>query len=243
MKPDSPFYDHTLTALSQSELFGRLDEAVIQEMLLSFQRETWPKKSIVMHPEQTIRRFYVIISGRVKMTRVNPDTGKEFTIFLLGAGDGFDVISLLDGKKHNVSIIAMDNIEVLTTPFNTIHKWIEEHPSFNREFLPYIGKLIRQLTNLASDLALHDTGTRLVKLFLQHAVPGNPHPRLRLIHDLSNEDLAGMIGSVRAVVNRYLQKLREEGTIIARRGSLEIKDLHALVEKIESRLGLKTVKK
>ncbi len=243
MKPDSPFYDHTVKVLSQSELFGRLDEAVIQEMLLSFQRETWPKKSIVMHPEQTIRRFYVIISGRVKMTRVNPDTGKEFTIFLLGAGDGFDVISLLDGKKHNVSIIAMDNIEVLTAPFDTIHKWIEEHPSFNREFLPYIGKLIRQLTNLASDLALHDTGTRLVKLFLQHTVPGNPHPRLRLIHDLSNEDLASMIGSVRAVVNRYLQKLREEGIIIARRGTLEIKDLHALVEKIESRLGFKTAKK
>ncbi|MEC4684920.1 MAG: Crp/Fnr family transcriptional regulator [Nitrospirota bacterium] len=243
MKPDSPFYDHTLKELRQSELFGRLDQAVVQEMLLSFQRETWPKKSTVMHPEQTIRRFYVIISGRVKMTRVNPDTGKEFTIFLLGSGDGFDVVSLLDGKKHNVSVIAMDDIEVLTAPFDTIHSWIEGHPAFNREFLPYIGKLIRQLTNLASDLALHDTGTRLVKLFLQHTVPGNPHPRLRLIHDLSNEDLASMIGSVRAVVNRYLQKLREEGTIIARRGSLEIKDLHALVEKAESRLGLKTAKK
>ncbi len=239
MKPDSPFYAHTLKALRQSELFGRLDETVIQEMLLSFLRETWPKKSIVMHPEQTIRRFYVVISGRVKMTRVNPDTGRELTIFLLGAGDGFDVVSLLDGKKHNVSVIAMDDIEVLTAPFDTIYEWIKRHPSFNRGFLPYIGKLIRQLTNLASDLALLDTGTRLAKLLLRHTTQGSPHPRLRLINDLSHEELAGMIGSVRVVVSRYLQGLKKEGIVVARRGQLEVSKLQALVEKIERHLGFK----
>ncbi len=53
-----------------------------------------------------------------------------------------------------------------------------------------------------------DAGTRLMKLFLQHTVPGNPHPRLNLINDLSNEELAGMIGSVRVVVSRYLQQLK-----------------------------------
>ncbi len=234
MKPDSPFYAHTLKALRQSELFGRLDEAVIQEMLLSFQRETWPKKSVVMHPEQTTRRFYVVISGRVKMTRVNPDTGREFTIFLLETGDAFDVVSLLDGKKHNVSVIALDDIEALTAPFDTIHEWIERHPSFNRGFLPYIGKLIRQLTNLASDLALLDTGTRLAKLLLMHTTQDTSYPRLKLIHDLSHEELAGMIGSVRVVVSRYLQDLKKEGIVIARRGQLEVNKLHALVEKIEN---------
>ena len=233
MNPDSPFYSNTVERLKQSDLFGRLDEAVMQEMLLSFQRETWPKKSIVMNPEQTTRRFYVVISGRVKMKRVNPDTGREFTIFLLGPGDGFDVVPLLDGKKHNVSVVAMDDLEALSSPVDTVRGWIERHDEFNKAFLPYLGKQIRQVSDLAFDLALHDTGTRLVKLFLQHTVQGNPYPRLRLIHDLSHEELAGMIGSVRAVVNRYLQKLKEEGIIIARRGSLEIKDLHGLVEKIE----------
>ncbi|MEC4675528.1 MAG: Crp/Fnr family transcriptional regulator [Nitrospirota bacterium] len=239
MKPDSPFYENTLKTLKQSELFGGLDEAVVQDMLLMFRRQTWLRKSIVMEPEETIREFFVIISGRVKVTRINPDTGKEFILFLMGPGDGFDVIPLLNGKAHNVSFVAMDDLEALTTPFKTIHDWIERHPEFNRAFLPYLGKQIRQISNLAFDLALHDTGTRLIKLFLQHTVQSNPRPRLNLINDLSNEELASMIGSVRVVVSRYLQKLKKEGIIIARRGNLEIKDLHALVEKVEEHLALK----
>ncbi len=233
MKPDSPFYKNTLTILKQSELFGRLDEAVIRDMLLMFRRQTWLRKSIVMQPEQTLKEFFVIISGRVKVTRINPDTGREFTLFLLGPGDGFDVFPLLDGKRHNVSFLSLDHLEALSAPFDVVHDWIEKHPEFNKAFLPYLGTQIRQISNLAFDLALHDTGTRLMKLFLQHTVHGNPGPGLTLIKDLSHEEFAGMIGSVRVVVNRYVQKLKEEGIIISQRGSLEIKDLHALVEKIE----------
>ena len=232
MQPDSPFYTHTLKTLKQSELFGGLEEAVIHDMLLMFRRETWLKKSVVMEPEQTLKRFFVIISGRVKVERINPDTGRNLTITLLGPGDGFDVLPLLDGRKHNVLFIAVDDLEALSAPFDIVHDWIERHPCFNGTFLPYLGKQIRQISNLACDMALHDTGTRLMKLFLQNTVQNNPHPSLKLINDLSNEELAGMIGSVRVVVNRYMQQLKEEGIIDAHRGSLEIKDLHSLVEKI-----------
>ncbi|GBD97625.1 MAG TPA: Crp/Fnr family transcriptional regulator [Nitrospirae bacterium] len=239
MKSDSPFYENTLKALKQSELFGGLKETVIQDMLLMFRRQTWLRKSIVMQPEQTVKEFFVIISGRVKVTRVNPDTGKEFILFLLGPGDGFDVISLLNSKEHNVSFVAMDDLETLSAPFTTVHDWIERHPEFNKAFLPYLGKQIRLISNLAFDLALYDTSTRLMKLFLQHTVQSNPRPRLNLINDLSNEELACMIGSVRVVVSRHVQELKKEGIITARRGHLEVKELHTLVEKIEEHLALK----
>ena len=240
MNPDSPFYGHTLRTLKQSELFGGLEEDVIRDMLLIFRRQTWLRKSIVMDPEQMLKHFFVIISGRVKVIRINPDTGREFTISLLGPGAAFDVIPFLDGRKHNVSFVALDDLEILSAPFDIVHEWIERHPCFNGAFLPYIAKQMRQIANLTFDLALHDTGTRLMKLFLQHTVQDNPHPRLKLINDLSNEELASMIGSVRVVVSRYMQKLKEEGIIDAHRGSVEVKDLHALVEKIEHHVGLST---
>ena len=238
MKPDSPFYENTLKALKQSELFGGLEDAVLHDMLLMFRRETWLRKSTVMDPEQTLKHFIVIISGRVKAIRINPDTGREFTISLMESGAAFDVLPLLDGKKHNVSFIALDDLEALSAPFDVVHDWIERHPCFNGSFLPYVGKRMRQIANLTFDLALEDTGTRLMKLLLNHTVQDNPYPNLKLINDLSNEELAGMIGSVRVVVNRYMQKLKEEGIIDAHRGSLEIRDLHALVEKIEHHVCL-----
>ncbi|GBE03960.1 MAG TPA: cyclic nucleotide-binding domain-containing protein [Nitrospirae bacterium] len=77
-----------------------------------------------MEPEQTIKQFFVIISGRVKVERVNSDTGREFTLFMMGPGDGFDVLPLLDGRKHNVSFMAVDDLEALSAPFDRIHDWI-----------------------------------------------------------------------------------------------------------------------
>ena len=236
MKPDSPFYLRTLKILKRSDLFGRLKESVIQDMLASFQRETLPQKCVVMKKEETTQWFYVLISGRVKVTRSNPDTGREFTLFLLAPGDGFDVVPLLDGRKHNVSVVALDDIEALSASFDTIHRWIDRHTEFNRAFLPYIGKQIRTLANLASDQVLYDTSTRLIKLFLEHTTDDTPRPKLKLIHDLSHEELAFMIGSVRVVVNRHLQKLKDEGIILVNRGNLEVKSLHALVNKIERHL-------
>jgi CRP-like cAMP-binding protein len=236
VKPASPFYPHTLKALKESALFGNLAEPVIQDMLLSFRMETWRRGATIMDPEETVRRFYVLISGRVKITRTNPDTGREFILFLLGSGDGFDVVSLLDGKKHNIAVVAMDDLEVLSSPIDTIHDWIEKHPEFNKAFLPYLGQQLRQISELASDLALHDTETRLAKLFLQHTTQSNPHLRLKLIYDFSHEELASMIGSVRTVVNRHLQEFKREGIITARRGHVEVNELHALGEKLGEHL-------
>lgn len=230
MKTDSPFYTHALEVLKQSELFGQLNESILKEMLASFQRETWKKRSIVMEPEQTVLKFYVIMSGRVKVTRSNPVTGREFTLSLLGPGDGFDVVSLLDSRQHSVSFETLDDFEALCAPINTVHYWIEDHPEFNRAFFPYLGKQVRKYSNLACDLALQNTGIRLAKLFLQNTDIVNPHQRLHLISDLSNEEIANMIGSVRVVVNRYMQNFKKDNIITAQRGRLAVKDLHALAE-------------
>jgi len=82
--------------------------------------------------------------------------------------------------------------------------------SVNRTLLPYLGKQIRDLEELASDLSLHDTATRLAKLILRHLDhESQQQQELKLINDLSNEELASMIGSVRVVVNRHLIKLKK----------------------------------
>jgi CRP/FNR family cyclic AMP-dependent transcriptional regulator len=238
MNLDSPFYSHCFEALTRSPLFKNLDEKTIHDMMLSFQRKTWPKNSVIANRLRTSERFYVLLSGRLKVSRTNPETAREQTIFLLGPGDVFDAICLLDGKLHNVDVTTIDDLEVLSVPLDEVHDWIERYPKFNDTFLRYLGDQIRQLEELATDLSLYDTWTRLAKLIVTHLDP-DPPQKLRLISDLSNEELASMIGSVRAVVNRHIQSLKEEGILKTGRKLLEITDLDKLLSKIESTLGFK----
>ena len=72
---------------------------------------------------------------------------------------------------------------------------------------------------------------RLAKLLLDHIDPHSKGLDLRLVHDLSHENIAAMIGTVRQVVNRHLQQLKQEGTIDFRRGRLEIKSAEQLLER------------
>jgi CRP/FNR family transcriptional regulator len=238
MNPDSPLNPHCFEALTRSPLFKNLREETIHHMMLSFQRKTWPKNSAIGDRMRTSQRFWVLLSGRLKVYRANPETGREQTIFLLGPGDVFDVICLLDGEPHDVDATTIDDLEVLSAPLDEVRGWIERYPEFNHAFLRYLGEQIRQLEDLATDLSLYDTWTRLAKLLVTHLDPDHPQ-KLRLISDLSHEELASMTGSVRAVVNRHIQSLKEEGILKTGRKLLEITDLDKLLSKIEGGLGFK----
>ncbi len=216
--------------LRHSPLFEGVDDVVLDEMLAHFRRETWREGERISE-QQSSERFHIILSGRLKMGQTNPDSGRMVALFLLQPGDAFDVINLLDGRSDPMLLEARDDLMVLSTPMQEARRWIEEYPAFNRSFLPYLGQQMRCLANLAGDLALHDTETRLARLILRHTQHEEPGKPLRLIHNLSHESLAEMIGSVRVVVNRQLQHWQREGVVMTRRGELIIKELEALREK------------
>jgi len=230
MSPKFSDKESVIALLRRSPLFSSLEDAVLLDMLSHFRRETWKQGCCITGPGSE-QRFHVILSGRLKMGRINPETGRMVTLFLLGPGDAFDVINLLDGEPNPVTLEARDDLELLSTPVDVARRWIEQHPEFNRGFLPYLGGQMRALADLAGDLALHDTETRLARLILRHLDNDDPHHSLHLIHDLPHEALGQMIGSVRTVVNRQLQHWKKEGVIVTHHGKLVIQELEALLNK------------
>ncbi|RUM94035.1 MAG: Crp/Fnr family transcriptional regulator [Thiothrix sp.] len=219
MKDFFPLYMTYRNRLAQSELFCGLTEAVLDEMLSHYRFESWNKGS--QHDSRiALQRFYVILEGRMELVQVNPLTGKQMTLFILKEGDVYDVLSLLDGRKHEIIPVALDDLKLLSAPLDQVRDWIKQHTEFNKNFMPYLGKRIRSREALATDLGLYDTETRLARLVLRYAtlngVPDNSVGQgidVNLLHDLSNEALAQMIGSARQVVNRHLQGMKKEGVL------------------------------
>lgn len=233
MQQDSPHYDHCLAIIRDSPLFGQLSDAVLQDMLRIFHYETRPRNGTAISPEQASDRLYIIVSGRAKISVYNPDNGREHILFLIGPGDSFDLISLLDGGWHDAVATALDDMEVLFTTVQQARQWINQHPDFNRAFLPYLGQQMHALADQVTDLSLYDTEARLARLVLWHLVPDKSPQEIELINDLSQETLASMIVSVRVVVTRHLQKWKQNNVISGKRGSWSVKNLKELLEKAE----------
>lgn len=224
----------TKKILSQSGLFKGLDKKLLGEILAKMSRETWLRKRSV--PAQEVSdRVHIILSGRLQVVQINPETGRMVTLFLLAPGDAFDMLELLTRKPCQGIMLARDNLDLLTMSMDDMRKFILTHPEINRSLLPYLGHQMRSLSDLAGDLALHDTETRLAHLIMRHIDEEDPHhSHLKLINDLSHEVLAEMIGSVRAVVNRQLQHWRQQGIVNLDHGHIEVKQLQVLLDRAKS---------
>lgn len=232
MLPESPFYQNSLQTLQQSPLCQGVNTRTLEDMMQLFTRRRWSKGTRISE-QQSRNYFHIILQGRLKLTRMHQKSGRAFTLWLLGPGDGYDIVSLLDGREHDILPVVLDDVEALTTHVDNVRAWIAGHPDFNRCFLPYIGEQMRQLENLSTDLALHDTVTRLARLILHYvdmtkSSSSTNNFRVQLINDFSHETLACMVGSVRTVINRHLQQLKKDGVVDFHRGHLTVKDLERL---------------
>ncbi|HEB56102.1 MAG TPA: Crp/Fnr family transcriptional regulator [Gammaproteobacteria bacterium] len=231
MKRDPVYFSHCKQVLTRSPLFSGLADELLDDMLSLFRRDTW-RRGLQLDSLIFQERFYLLIEGRLEVMRINPETGRSITLFLLGPGDGIDMASLLCSQRHEVTPVAVDDVALISVPIPEARAWIDRHHEFNRNFLPYLGEQMRQIEDLATDLALYDTMTRLARLILRYVVPHHPQSAdgqtLKLINDLHDDALARMVGSVRQVVNRHLQHWRKQGVLHKHKFRTEVADLEIL---------------
>jgi len=180
--------------------------------------------------KEELKNVYFIISGRIKVSEVNLETGKEQILRILSKGDIYDLVAILDSKPREYIISTLDNVQMIELPIKIVRDWINTSKEFRSFFFAYTAESIKRLEDLTVSLSLEKSSTRLVKLILDSARMDSH--KYEYIKDLNHEQIAAIIGSIRNVVNRDLQKLKEEGLIDISRKKISIKDQKKLLEKL-----------
>jgi CRP-like cAMP-binding protein len=227
----------TSLLVKQSPLFAALPDTLIKEMAQHFRLVQW-KKGEYINPDKLLAQFYFLQAGQLEIKRNNPDTGREVTLDILYPGDSFEIVILLDGQPHDVTLEPItSSLQLISVPMELMRKWIWTYPELNQQFLPYLAHKMREQEDRASSFVLHDVTTRLSRLILKHInkiqnYTGKKEEaqKTHLINGFSDESLARMVGSVRQVVNKQLQHWRSQGIINKKRNQLMINDLDALYQ-------------
>ncbi|TQI70842.1 CRP/FNR family transcriptional regulator [Gramella sp. Hel_I_59] len=220
------------TVLQECVLFNDVSEEHLEELHGNFYIEKWPRQTCLVHCEKFLFHFYIIKNGRVKMYHTDFESAKEHTIFLLKNGDVFDLFCLLDGIKHKAYYECLDHTEVLAIPMDKLRNWLQSYPEYYKNFLSYAGRSMRMLEENVSQLVFSDITTRLLHLLLKNI--DRTSNKLTNINDLPDKELAFLIGSSRAVVNRHLQKMKKMGLIKISRNKLQVKNVSLLVQQLEN---------
>jgi len=185
-----------------------------------------------LNSADTQNYFYFIMSGKVKIYQIDFETSKEQILYLLSRGDMFDVVSLLDGQPNEYISEALEDTQIIQVPLQDVKKMILNDEKFRQYFYSYIAGQLKSMENLAVSLSFYDVYQRVLQLFARFTEVKNGKTNLKTINNLKHEDIASMVGSVRKVVNRSLQKLKNDGIIDISRKNIHIKNFQKLIDKL-----------
>jgi CRP/FNR family transcriptional regulator, cyclic AMP receptor protein len=125
-------------------------------------------------------------------------------------------------------VIALKSTSVFMLSRTRLLELMSDNPGLADEFLKLIGGRIRKLTEQAGDLAFLDLGGRLAKLLLQLSARQDHAHGIVLDRELTQSDLAAMIGASRPAVNRALQSFAARGLIAIQGRTIVLRDIDGL---------------
>jgi len=198
--------------LKTCNLFKDCDEEALYSIAADTYLRSYKKGENVVTEDAAIHKISIIVNeGRMKIYTYNPTKSEEYIVYVLRHGDLFNCIHLFDEKKDNLSAMAIDNLDILHCNIDFARKWIVDHKAFNKNLLSYLASRLRLAIDYNVSKTFFNIELRLAMLIYQNV--SSEDNKLNLINDLSHQEIAQIMGTTRAVVNRNLQKLKKDGLI------------------------------
>src|SRR5436305_13185631 len=92
-------------------LFAELDDRELGSVAAVAKTRRYAKDDVIFHADESGDVFCLIREGQVKVTMISPE-GKEIILSMLGPGDFFGEMALLDDEPRSATVIATETLEV-----------------------------------------------------------------------------------------------------------------------------------
>lgn len=194
--------------LLHTALFKQVSQQQAEELLPYLKKATFAKGDYIFHEGDTDQRMYLLERGQVKLTRAANDNRVQL-LSIHAHGELLGEIPVFDpnGGPRTASAIAMTNrTEVVWLEHDVLFAWLNQYPQVAVDMLQVLANRMRANNERISDLVFMDVPGRLAKTLLNLASRfGEPvEEGLRVPHDLTQEEMAQLVGSSRETVNKAL---------------------------------------
>jgi CRP-like cAMP-binding protein len=209
---------HIASTLVKSPLLRDLSQDALGRLAAAARRRIYKRGEVIFHEGDPGEALLVLESGRVKVFTY-ADSGDETLLAILGPGECFGELALIDGEPRSATIQAIEPVEAVSVGRAAFLALVREHPQTAEHLMHRLAAKIRYLTDVVSDLAFLDLEGRLAKRLLELAEKHGQDVGDEVLIELplTQEDLAAMVGATRASVNKLLGWYEDRG-MIARRG-------------------------
>ncbi len=156
--------------------------------------------------------LYIVLSGKVKVGRRSAD-GRENLLSVMGPSDMFGELSLFDPGPRTATATVLTDASLASLGQAALRPWITDRPEIAEQLLRVLARRLRRTNDALADLIFTDVPGRVAKALLGLAERFGTQEAggTRVHHDLTQEELAQLVGASRETVNKALADFASRG--------------------------------
>jgi CRP/FNR family transcriptional regulator, cyclic AMP receptor protein len=208
-------------------LFASIPEDQLRLLAMVVTRKSAPRSTTIMAGGDPTDSLYIVLSGRLKVMMSDAE-GKEVILSILGPGEFFGEMGLIDDEPRSATVITIEPCELLSVAKRDFKKALAENFEMTQAVMRGLVRRLREADRKIGSLALLDVYGRVARLLLDMAemVDGEKVVTKRL----PKQDIAKMIGASREMVSRVMKDLQTGGFIEVRGSTIVVRDTIMLPE-------------
>ena len=220
---------HEDEVVRRAPLFTALDEAAAVSLRTSMDTVKIAKGSILFKEGDDGEHLYVIVDGKLKLGTSSGD-GRENLLSILGPGEMFGELSLFDPGPRTSTATAVTDAKLLSLSHEKVIPWLRQNPEVSLQLLTRLSQRLRRTNEAVGDLVFSDVPGRVAKALIDLGDRfGKTTPEGLLVnHDLTQEELAQLVGASRETVNKALADFAGRGWLKLDGRSVLIADVDRL---------------
>ena len=196
--------------LRRVPLLSSLSEAQIDLLAAGSVRRNYPRGRTIVAEGEPSQSLYILLSGRAKVQRSDSE-GKEVILAILGAGEFFGEMSLIDDAPRSASVITIEASDFMAINKDSFKSMMMQSTEVCLAVMKGLVKRLREADKKIETLALLDVYGRVARTLLDMAEEIDGTKIIR--HKVSRQDMAKVVGASREMVSRVMKDLEERGVI------------------------------
>ena len=149
-------------------LFSELTDDDLREILKLAMRQVYKKDNMVLIEEEIGSTMFIILDGRVKISRISDD-GREVILSILSEGDFFGEMSILDGQNRSANVVTLDDSKIMIIRREDFLKMLHDYPQIAINLLKELAGRLRRSDAQIKSLSLQNATGKVTSTLLRIA--------------------------------------------------------------------------
>src|SRR5437868_11723000 len=202
-------------------LFASFPDDQLRLLTTMVTRRSAARSTTIMAGGDATDSLYIVLSGRLKVMMSDSD-GKEVILSILGPGEFFGEMGLIDDEPRSASVVTIEACELLSITKRDFKRCLAENFEMAMAVMRGLVRRLREADRKIGSLALLDVYGRVARLLLD--MSENVDGEKIVTKRLPKQDIAKMIGASREMVSRVMKDLQMGGYIEMRGTNIVLRD-------------------